>query len=145
MKRKLYICLTMVTLFIVTQNVQSQDKPKIKEVESKIDEPSNPVKGMEHLYTFIGKEMKYPKQASEAGVEGRVYIEFIINKSGSIENAKVIKGIGAGCDKEALRAFQLYPGKWTLPKHNGKLVNQQIVLPVSFKLGKSTESKDKKS
>jgi TonB family protein len=145
MKKTILIYSIIAVSLIATSNVQSQDKDTLVKAETQIDEPSWPEKGKEHLYAFIGKEMKYPKQARKSGVEGSVYIEFIVNKSGIIENPKVVRGIGAGCDKEALRAFTLYTDKWTLPKHNGKVVKQKIVLPVSFKLGKETKMKEDKS
>lgn len=112
---------------------------------STVENPSNPENGREHLYAYLAKEMKYPKQARKAGIEGVVYIEFIVNKLGKVISPKVIKGIGAGCDSEALRAFIEYPEKWIPAKHEGNVVKQKMVLPVTFKLGKDKIKKDEKS
>ena len=83
---------------------------------------------------FIQKNMKYPAQARRMGIEGRVFVEFVIGKDGSISEVKAVKGIGAGCDEEAVRIIQSAPN-WTPGKQRGKSVKQRMVLPITFKLG----------
>ena len=78
--------------------------------------------------------MKYPSQARRMGIEGRVFVEFIVDKDGTLTNVKAIKGIGAGCDEEAERVIKNHP-KWNPGKQRGKAVKQKIVLPITFKLG----------
>ena len=78
--------------------------------------------------------MKYPAQARRMGIEGRVFVEFIINKDGSLTEIKFIKGIGAGCDEEAVRVIQSAPA-WNPAKQRGKAVKQRYTLPIIFKLG----------
>jgi|GEM_PF-3589322 len=106
-----------------------------------VDQAAKLPGGMESLYAYVGENMKYPKQARKLGVEGKVYIEFIVNESGTVVSAKVIQGIGAGCDNEALRAFKSYSKAWIPAKHDGKVVKQKMVLPVTFMLGKNKEGK----
>ena len=91
--------------------------------------------GWEAFYKRLGKTIKYPKQASIIGIEGKVYVEFIIEKDGSISNMKVIKGLGAGCDEETIRALGTLP-KFKAARHNGKEVRKRMQLPVYFKLTK---------
>jgi len=67
------------------------------------------------------------------GIEGKVFVEFVIEKDGSITDVKAIKGIGAGCDEEAVRILQSAPN-WKPGKQRGKPVRQKMVLPISFKL-----------
>ncbi len=85
------------------------------------------------LNTYLFRNLKYPSFARENNIEGRVIVEFIINEDGSITEAKIIKGIGGGCDEEALRVIKNMPG-WKAGMHNGKFVKVYFVLPIVFKL-----------
>jgi protein TonB len=89
--------------------------------------------GMAALLAFIQKNLHYPAIAREDGIEGRVIVSFIVNTAGEIEGAKVVKSIGGGCDKEALRVVNAMP-KWKPGKQNGHLVKVYYTLPISFKL-----------
>lgn len=89
--------------------------------------------GNEALYKFIGKHLKYPKKAHKKGIEGKVYVQFVIDKEGNVTNAKVLKGIGFGCDEEALRVVNKMP-KWKQGTQRGKPVPVVFTLPFSFKL-----------
>lgn len=145
MKKILLSSFIIAVITMTSINVQSQDKSTSGKVETYVDEPSNPIKGMKHLTSYLSTEVKYPKQARRLGVEGTVYVEFVVDKSGTIGKHTVIKGIGAGCDNEALRALIEYPEKWTLARHQGKVVNQKVVLPVQFKLGEKANTVEDKS
>ncbi len=85
------------------------------------------------LYAFLNKTLKYPRQAVLAGVEGRVIVQFIVNEDGHISHAKVVRGIGGGCDEEALRVVKAMPA-WNPGRQNGVAVKVNYKLPVSFKL-----------
>jgi len=89
--------------------------------------------GFEAMAKFLGKNMKYPAQARRMGVEGNVFVSFVIDKEGNISDPQVIKGISAECDKEALRVVKLMP-PWKPGKQNGKPVRCRFVLPIKFKL-----------
>ena len=89
---------------------------------------------MQAFYTYVGKKLKYPAQARRMGTEGKVFVQFVINKDGTISDVVAIKGIGAGCDEEAVRIIQASPA-WTPGKQRGKAVKQRMVLPITFKLG----------
>lgn len=99
-----------------------------------VEETAAPIGGMGAFYEFVQKKMKYPAQARRMGVEGKVFVEFVIEKDGTITDVKAIKGIGAGCDEEAVRVVQS-GAKWKPGKQRGKPVRQRMVLPISFKLG----------
>lgn len=81
----------------------------------------------------IAKQVKYPRQAKNLGIEGRVFVEFVIDKEGNITEVKAIKGIGAGCDEEAVRVIKNAP-KWKPGKQRGKPVKVKMVLPINFTL-----------
>jgi TonB family protein len=98
-----------------------------------VEETAMPADGMPEFYKYIAKKLKYPAQARRIGVEGRVFVEFIVQTDGSITDANVIRGIGAGCDEEALKVIKDSP-KWTPAKNKGVAVKQRLVLPISFAL-----------
>jgi periplasmic protein TonB len=99
-----------------------------------VEETAAPIGGMSAFYEFVGKKIKYPAQAKRMGIEGKVFVEFVIEKDGSITDVKAIKGIGGGCDQEAERILQSAP-KWKPGKQRCKTVRQKMVLPINFKLG----------
>jgi TonB family protein len=89
--------------------------------------------GDEARTKYMVNTIKYPAEAKEKGLQGTVYVGFIVEKDGSISNVKVQKGIGKSCDVEALRVIQAMP-KWTPGTQNGKPVRVQFTVPISFKL-----------
>ena len=91
--------------------------------------------GEQKLFEFIGNNVVYPQEAKEAGIEGQVFVEFYIEKDGTVTDGKVLKGIGYGCDEEALRVIGLMP-KWYPGKQRGKAVRVRYTLPINFKLSK---------
>jgi protein TonB len=99
-----------------------------------VEESASPKGGYPAFYKFVGEKIKYPAQARRMGVEGKVFVEFVVNRDGSIVDVKAIKGIGAGCDEEAVRIVQSAPA-WTPGKQRGKPVRQKMVIPITFKLG----------
>jgi len=82
---------------------------------------------------FLQNNIKYPKLALQNKIQGKVYISFIIEKDGSLTNIKVLQGVGAGCDEEALRVARLMP-KWKPGKTQGHEVRVVITMPVNFVL-----------
>jgi protein TonB len=90
--------------------------------------------GLAAMMKFLQSNIKYPSQARRMGTEGSVFVEFVVDQAGNINNPRVIKGIGAGCDEEAVRVIQKMP-PWKPGKQNGKAVKVRFVLPVKFVLG----------
>ncbi len=111
-----------------------EPKEEVDEIFTVVEETAAPKGGMPAFYKYVGDKMKYPAQARRMGVEGKVFVEFVIGKDGSISDVRAIKGIGAGCDEEAVRVVQAAPA-WTPGKQRGKPVKQRMVLPIIFKLG----------
>ena len=89
--------------------------------------------GQEALMLYIAKQVKYPAEAKKAGAYGRVFIGFIVEPDGSLSDFKVLRGIGYGCDEEALRVVKSMP-KWQPGMHRGKAVRVQYLVPVNFRL-----------
>ncbi len=96
--------------------------------ESSVCEPNDNVQGLRD----IGKKIRYPEIARKAGVEGRVTIQFIIDENGKVTEPAVIRGIGAGCDEEALRVVR--QARFKPGKQRGKAVKVKMSLPITFKL-----------
>ncbi|MBL7847721.1 MAG: TonB family protein [Cyclobacteriaceae bacterium] len=99
-----------------------------------VEESAAPKGGMAAFYKYVSDKIKYPPQARRMGIEGRVFVEFVIAKDGTLTEVRAIKGIGAGCDEEAVRIVQSAP-PWNPGKQRGKPVKQRYTLPIIFKLG----------
>ena len=87
--------------------------------------------GINALRKYLSKNIKYPSMARDIGIKGGVYLGFIIDKDGSITDIKVLKGIGGGCDEEAVRVVEGMPA-WNPGKQGGKKVRVQFYLPINF-------------
>jgi len=109
-------------------------KEEVDEIFTIVEDPAEPIGGYPAFYKYVQDKMKYPAQARRMGVEGKVFVEFVINRDGSISDVRTVKGIGAGCDEEAVRVVEGAP-KWKAPKQRGKPVKQRMVLPITFRLG----------
>jgi protein TonB len=100
-----------------------------------VNETRNPAfpGGKSELATFVRKNLVYPVAARESKVQGTVEVTFTVNPDGTISNAKVTKGIGSGCDEQALKMIAKMP-HWDAAKKNGEVIATTITLPVVFKL-----------
>ena len=78
--------------------------------------------------------MKYPQIALENGVQGKVFVQFVVEKDGSVSNIKVVRGVDASLDKEAVRVVSVMP-KWKPGKQRGKAVRVAYTLPIAFQIG----------
>ena len=87
--------------------------------------------GEEALYRFLYKNLNYPVMARESAVQGTVYIMFVVEKDGSITNIRIGRGIGAGCDEEAIRVIQMMPN-WKPASNFKRPVRFSYTLPVKF-------------
>ncbi len=89
--------------------------------------------GMKAFYQYIGKNLNYPRLAVRNRVEGKVFVSFIIDTDGSITDVEILKGIGAGCDEEAIKVLKNAP-RWYPGKQRGKAVRVRMRIPVIFQL-----------
>lgn len=89
--------------------------------------------GTAKLLEYVQKNLKYPMMARESDIQGRVFVGFVVEKDGSISNVRVLRGIGGGCDEEAVRVVQTLP-KFKPGKQRGNPVRVQYTLPIVFKL-----------
>ncbi|MFZ4799633.1 MAG: energy transducer TonB [Bacteroidia bacterium] len=89
--------------------------------------------GDDEMFKYLKTAMRYPREALELNISGIVYTSFIINSSGNIQDIKILRGIGGGCDEEAIRVLLGMP-KWNPGKQNGNAVNVKLTLPINFVL-----------
>lgn len=113
-----------------------------------VDESAEPEGGMDAFYQFIANKLKYPADALEEEIEGKVFVDFIINEDGSFGAITVVKGLYESCDQEVMRVLQLASQaedapKWNSGKIDGKAVKQRLVIPINFNLkSKKTSSEE---
>ncbi|MCQ2309018.1 MAG: energy transducer TonB [Bacteroidales bacterium] len=100
-----------------------------KVVEEMPEFPGGPAK----LLEYIGKNVKYPMMARESDIQGKVFVQFVVEPDGSISKVQLLRGIGGGCDEEAMRVVQSMP-KWKPGKQRGAPVRVQYMVPIVFKL-----------
>ncbi|MCQ2303422.1 MAG: energy transducer TonB [Bacteroidales bacterium] len=95
--------------------------------------------GEDEMMKFVQDNVVYPQQAKDAGVEGRVFVSFIVETDGSVSDVKVLHGIGHGCDEAAAEVVQSMP-KWKPGLQNGEAVRVRYMLPVSFQLSNPSKN-----
>lgn len=110
--------------------IEEEDFSKQKICDIVEEMPSYP-DGDVKLMEYIAQNINYPQEALESGIQGRVFVSFVVEPNGSITNEKVLRGIGYGCDEEALRVVKEMP-KWTPGKRKGKPVRVAVTIPVKF-------------
>lgn len=115
----------------------AQPEPPKNEEENKVfdvveEQPSFPG-GQGALMAWLNDNIKYPVVAAENGIQGKVIVQFVVGKNGSISNVKVLRSVDPSLDKEAVRVVSNMP-HWTPGKQNGASVNVRFTLPVTFRL-----------
>ncbi len=96
--------------------------------------------GQQAMFAYLGQELKYPTEAIERDIEGAVFIQFVVERDGSIGEVKVLRGIGGGCNEEAVRVVQGMP-RWSPGEQGGKKVRTSFTLPIRFQLQNKKKSK----
>ena len=110
-----------------------RDESDGPEVYMIVDEMPEFPGGDKELYQFIADNVKYPAEAKEKGIKGRVFVNFIVEPDGSISDIRVLRGIGGGCDEEAVRVVEYMP-KFKPGIQNGEAVRVSYTVPVIFRL-----------
>lgn len=146
-KMKIYIYLFTIILGILSIKGFSQEKDTLKEndeifyvVEVIPEFPGGDSGRME----YIRQNLKYPKYEIEHNIQGLVVVSFVVEKDGSITNAKILKSVSEGIDKEALRMVNTMP-KWSPGQQRGKAVRTTINLPLRFILDNGKKNKKNKN
>ncbi|MBX3006670.1 MAG: energy transducer TonB [Melioribacteraceae bacterium] len=128
MKRKFLILALMICTFTFNQINASALFSGEDEYILAMEKPAAPVDGLQGIY----QKITYPKIAISSKVEGKVYVLVLVNEKGDVDDAKIVKGIGAGCDEEAVKAIK--KTKFSPGIHNGQPTKSKLSLAVQFKL-----------
>ncbi|MFO7873864.1 MAG: energy transducer TonB [Bacteroidales bacterium] len=96
------------------------------------DQPQFPG-GEEARQRFLEENLRYPQMAREAGIQGTVFVTFVVEPDGSVSNVEILRGIGGGCDEEAIRVVKQMP-KWEPGRQRGQAVRVQFNMPIRFRL-----------
>ncbi len=134
MKYLITICLLL--SFVASESSAQTAKKTVakkKHATSAITQQPEFPGGVQELMKYLAKHTKYPDAAKESNVEGRVIIRFVVDKDGSISEPKLLRGIGSGCDEEAMRVVKAMP-KWLPGLYKGKPVKGVYILPITFRL-----------
>lgn len=102
-------------------------------VYTAVDEQPEPIGGLKAFYDYIEKNLRYPDEARQKKISGRVVVKFIVDEEGRLINPQVVRGIGGGCDEEALRLIREAP-PWKPGKKAGKPVKVEVTRPITFQL-----------
>jgi len=94
-----------------------------------------PEGGMKAFYAYLKKHLDYPSRARRMGIEGRVFVSFVVDKNGNVSDVSIMKGIGAGCDESAMKVISDYPA-WEPGRQGREAVSVRMVMPISFILSK---------
>lgn len=109
------------------------ETPVQAEIFTVVEEQPGYPGGEEARISFLQQNIKYPEEAKELGIQGRVFVTFVVEVDGSITDVRVLRGIGGGCDEEAVRVVRAMP-KWVPGKQRGVPVRVQFNLPIKFTL-----------
>lgn len=134
----------LATLILLTtaavQQLNAQTTPPSKEEREEkkvvfyiVEQRAEPIGGIKALSEYVSKHLKYPRKARRAGIQGRVIVDVVIEKDGTLSNFKIRKGIGGGCDEEAIRVLKKLP-KWKPAKQRGRFVKYRVFIPILFNL-----------
>ena len=115
------------------------DLPDIKEetveepVRKWVENMPEPEGGYQAFYRYVSRNLKYPRAAIRRSIQGKVFIQFIVDEAGNITNPHVVKGIDPACDEEALRVISQSP-RWKPGRQGILKVKVQMILPITFRL-----------
>lgn len=115
---------------IVISAPEEEEEPEIFMVVEQMPEFPG---GQAALFKYISENVKYPQIAKENGIQGKVYVQFVVGKTGAITDVRILRGVDASLDKEAMRVVASMP-PWTPGKQRGKPVFVRYQVPINFRL-----------
>lgn len=115
---------------IVAPIVPNEDVP---EFNGRVESPASYPGGWSAFNKYIAENIDFPRQAVSMRIDGKVFVQFTINRDGTISNIEIIRGLGYGCDIEALRVLKTIPKKFTPARNRGVEVPVKMILPIYFR------------
>jgi len=115
--------------------IASNEEEEVAEAEifTVVEESPSFPGGDEARIRFLTENIKYPQIARESSIQGTVYVTFVVEKNGNVTDVRILRGIGGGCDEEAVRVIKAMP-RWSPGKQRGKPVRVQFNMPIKFTL-----------
>ena len=117
----------------VVVDVEEETEPIVETIFDVVEEMPEYIGGIEKLYEYLGDNINYPEQAKDFSIQGKVFVQFVVWKDGTIKDVKVVKGPHRLLNEEALRVITKMPS-WKPGKQRGKNVNARFTLPIKFKI-----------
>lgn len=111
--------------------IEEEEEEDADEIFMVVENKPEPYGGFQKFYAFVAENLEYPNRALKNQVSGKVFLQFVVDKDGSLTDIQVVKGIGSGCDEEAVRVLKLSP-KWKPGKQRGRNVKVRMVVPINF-------------
>ena len=118
---------------IEVEEVVEEEEPEIEQIYEVVEESPEFQGGMGKLYEYLGKQIQYPAMAKDNNIQGKVFVQFVVWKDGTIRDVKVVKGVHKSLDKEAMRVVKGMP-KWKPGRQRGKAVSSRYTLPIRFRI-----------
>lgn len=113
--------------------VQEEEQVAEAEIFTVVEEAPAYPGGEAARIRYLSENINYPQMARESGIQGTVYVTFVVERNGNVTDVRVLRGIGGGCDEEAVRVIKSMP-KWSPGKQRGKPVRVQFTMPIKFTL-----------
>lgn len=138
------LCAALLTPLTVSAQVVTDEPMEVVQPAPPMEESTPPIfeiaevmpeypGGQEAMFKFLSSSIVYPTEMVDAGVQGKVFVEFIVRQDGSITDARVLRGVAGPLDQEAIRVVRTMP-KWMPGRQNGKPVDCRYRLPIAFHL-----------
>jgi periplasmic protein TonB len=131
-KRIIPVLLFVAFCLIVSKSSFAQEAKKDTTVYTVVESMPQYPGGDDAMMKYLAINITYPQVAKDKGIQGTVWCTFVVEKDGSVNNVKILRGIGYGCDEEVIRVVKAMP-KWKPGEKGGKPVRVQYSLPVKFK------------
>ena len=119
---------------VVEELIFDEPEEEVEEIFTIVeDQPTYPG-GIQAFYKYVATNLRYPAQARRMGIAGKVFVQFVVEKDGRLTDVQILKGIGAGCDEEALRVIKKSKA-WKPGRQRGRPVKVRMIIPINFRLG----------
>lgn len=112
-------------------DIGAPEEEKAEEIFTIVEQSPKPKMGMQGFMAYLYENINYPNKALRLGVQGKVFVQYVVNSDGTLTDFEVVRGIGAGCDEEALRVLKMAE-PWDPGMQRGKPVRVRMVLPIHF-------------
>ena len=119
---------------IVEELVFEEPEEEVEEIFTIVEDQPEFPGGIGAFYKYVATNLRYPAQARRMGIAGKVFVQFVVEKDGRLTDVQILKGIGAGCDEDALRVIKKSKA-WKPGRQRGRPVKVRIIIPINFRLG----------